>query len=91
METLKQHEGLHVCEIGFNAGHSALVWLLGHTNSTLLSFDLGYHPYTRIAAAYLMKRYGGGGGVYFVCHVVLRFVRACALAAHAMQYHDARA
>ena len=34
-------EGLHVCEIGFNAGHSAAVWLGGWTDSTYTAFDLG--------------------------------------------------
>ena len=36
-----------VCEIGFNAGHSAAVWLMANRNISLLSFDMCSHPYTR--------------------------------------------
>lgn len=34
-----------VCETGFNAGHSAAVWLSGKPESQLYSFDLGQHDY----------------------------------------------
>jgi len=34
-----------VCEIGFNAGHSAASWLMSHSNARVMSFDLGEHSY----------------------------------------------
>lgn len=35
-----------VCEIGFNAGHSALYWLAASNTTRLLSFDLGEYPFS---------------------------------------------
>ena len=39
----------NICEIGFNAGHSTMLLLLGRTNSPLnfTIFDIGYHSYTK--------------------------------------------
>ncbi len=34
-----------VCETGFNAGHSALMWLNGKPNTVLYSFDIAKHSY----------------------------------------------
>ena len=48
-----------VCEIGFNAGHSAVSWLAANPDIFLYSFDLGYHKYTRPIAQYLKQRYPG--------------------------------
>jgi len=45
-----------ICETGFNAGHSALRFL-AQSNATLYEFDLGIHPYGKIAAAYLMDKF----------------------------------
>ncbi|CAM9373070.1 unnamed protein product, partial [Choristocarpus tenellus] len=43
-----------VCEVGFNAGHSALNWLLNSRPDTkVISFDLGEHPYVGHAAQFL--------------------------------------
>jgi hypothetical protein len=43
-----------ICEIGFNAGHSALVLLLAsNETATHLFFDLGEHAYTEPCANYL--------------------------------------
>ena len=39
-----------VCEVGFNAGHSALAWLEGMPHVNVVSFDLGAHQY--VTAAY---------------------------------------
>ncbi|CAK9061779.1 Tubulin epsilon chain (Epsilon-tubulin) [Durusdinium trenchii] len=47
-----------VCEVGFNAGHSALRWLL-RTKAQVYSFDLGDHPYARPAAMWLSNRFPG--------------------------------
>ncbi|CAL1167756.1 unnamed protein product, partial [Cladocopium goreaui] len=47
-----------VCEVGFNAGHSALRWLL-RTKAKVYSFDLGNHPYARPAAMWLSNQFPG--------------------------------
>lgn len=47
-----------ICEIGFNTGGSALLWLLARPDTTVLAFDLGHHSYVRPAAAYLQARFG---------------------------------
>lgn len=36
-----------ILEIGFNAGHSASMWL-EYSNAELLSVDIGHHDYTKI-------------------------------------------
>lgn len=48
-------KGAHrICEIGFNAGHSALILLLASpTTATHVFFDLGEHAYTEPCADYL--------------------------------------
>ena len=48
-----------ICEIGFNAGHSALYWLTSSNRTKLLSFDLGAHSYTKIMADYMASAYPG--------------------------------
>ena len=47
-----------VCEIGFNAGLSALLLLESVPNAQVLSFDLGDLPWSRAADAILRKSYG---------------------------------
>jgi hypothetical protein len=42
-----------VCEIGFNAGHSALFWLLGDAKTKLISFDIAYMAYIKPMGIYL--------------------------------------
>ena len=56
--TLAKHANT-VCEIGFNAGHSTLNWLTGNNHSTVYSFDLGAHRYSRPMAAYLQEQFPG--------------------------------
>lgn len=48
-----------ICEIGFNAGHSALLFLLANRQKPLhfTIFDLGCHPYTRPALNYLASKF----------------------------------
>ena len=48
-----------VCEIGFNAGHSALYWLAANNRTNLLSFDLGFHDYAKVMADYMTSAYPG--------------------------------
>jgi len=47
-----------VCEIGFNAGLSALLLLESIPNARVLSFDLGDLPWSRAADKILRKSYG---------------------------------
>eukprot|EP00932_Pfiesteria_piscicida_P008897 SRR837773.195.p2 GENE.SRR837773.195~~SRR837773.195.p2 ORF type:complete len:284 (-),score=104.04 SRR837773.195:42-851(-) len=37
----------NICEIGFNAGHSAAVFLNANPEARMISFDIGQFPYTR--------------------------------------------
>ena len=47
-----------ICEIGFNCGHSAFMWLVG-SKAKLYSFDLGQHGYVRGMAEYMSKTFPG--------------------------------
>ena len=50
---------IQVCEVGFNLGHSSLLWLLNpNPNVKVLAFDLGEHSYSKTAAKYLKGRFG---------------------------------
>ena len=46
-----------IMEIGFNAGHSADVFLKNNPNSTLVSFDIGDHEYVHTAKRYIDLHY----------------------------------
>jgi predicted O-methyltransferase YrrM len=46
-----------IMEIGFNAGHSADVFLKNNPNSTLVSFDIGHHEYVHTAKRYIDLHY----------------------------------
>ena len=48
-----------ICEIGFNAGHSTLQWLASNDTTTVYSFDVGIHGYTRPMAEYLQQIFPG--------------------------------
>lgn len=48
---------IRVMEIGFNAGHSAELFLSSYDNLTLVSFDLGYHEYVSVAKEYIDMKY----------------------------------
>lgn len=50
---------VRVCEVGFNAGHSALNWLAADPRTTVDAFDLGAHPSAEAAFAYLAGKYPG--------------------------------
>lgn len=47
-----------VCEIGFNAGHSAVLWLEG-TQARVVEFDLLQLPYSFASRAFVEQRYPG--------------------------------
>ena len=42
-----------IAEIGFNAGHSSVLFLESNPNAIVYSFDLGGHPYIPIAKKYI--------------------------------------
>ncbi len=48
-----------VCETGFNAGHSTLMWLTTNPRARVYSFDIGSHEYSRPMAQYLDKEFPG--------------------------------
>ena len=42
-----------ICEIGFNTGHSALLWLIANPNATIVEFDLFVHPYSTLGENFI--------------------------------------
>ncbi len=54
---LTNKPGLNVMEIGFNAGHSAELFLKNNHDLTLTSFDLGGHDYVIHAKEYIDATY----------------------------------
>ena len=46
-----------VCETGFNAGHSAFIWLNVNPDVRVFSFDIGIHHYTIPMAQALRKMF----------------------------------
>ena len=48
----------HICEVGFNAGHSAALWLWSNPRATLTAFDIWEHEYAEVSAAFLHSKYG---------------------------------
>lgn len=48
----------NILEIGFNGGHSALLFLLSNTDSKLVCFDYCTHKYTEKCYEYLKKEFG---------------------------------
>ena len=48
---------MNIMEIGFNAGHSADIFLKSNPNLTLTSFDLGSHTYVMTAKEYIDAAY----------------------------------
>jgi len=55
--SLTNQTKLNVMEIGFNAGHSAEVFLQNNAELTLTSFDLGGHDYVMTAKEYIDATY----------------------------------
>lgn len=51
--------GNKILEIGFNAGHSALLFLLSNTESHLVCFDICWHKYTKPCFEYLRDNFKG--------------------------------
>tara|TARA_B100000963_G_scaffold353777_1_gene369076 strand:- start:220 stop:816 length:597 start_codon:yes stop_codon:yes gene_type:complete len=47
----------NVMEIGFNAGHSAELFLNSNKNINLVSFDIGYYGYVNLGKEFIDKNY----------------------------------
>ena len=49
----------NMCEIGFNAGHSTMLLLLGRSNTPLnfTIFDIGHHSYTKPCYEYIKSKF----------------------------------
>lgn len=49
----------NICEIGFNAGHSTMLMLLGRSNTPLnfTIFDIGHHSYTKPSFDYIKSKF----------------------------------
>lgn len=54
---LTSEPNINIMEIGFNAGHSAEVFLQNNKTLTLTSFDLGMHGYVKYAKKYIDNTY----------------------------------
>ncbi len=54
---LSRKPDIAVMEIGFNAGHSAEIFLNTNRALTLTSFDLGQHKYVSVAKGYIDAMY----------------------------------
>lgn len=54
-----QQAKTRICEIGFNAGHSAMLFLLGKHNTSLnfTIFDIGHHSYTKPCLEYIESKF----------------------------------
>ncbi len=52
-------ESKKICEIGFNAGHSAMLMLLANTNKHVefTIFDIGHHKYTKPCFEYMKQAF----------------------------------
>jgi len=48
-----------ICEVGFNTGHSALLWLWANRKSDIISFDLGQHAAVQVGFEFLSARFPG--------------------------------
>lgn len=56
---LSRAPGIKVMEIGFNAGHSAEIFLKNNPTLSLVSFDVGWHPYIETAKNYIEMTFPG--------------------------------
>lgn len=59
LDSLKQFNFTNILEIGFNAGHSAVLFLELFPNATVTSVDLGIHTYIQQAEQLIQKWYPG--------------------------------
>ncbi|GMI39810.1 hypothetical protein TrCOL_g3190 [Triparma columacea] len=51
---------IEVCEVGYNMGHSSLIWLMEDGGIRVRAFDIGEHEYSLPASRHLEERFGSG-------------------------------
>ena len=56
---LSKQPGMRILEIGFNAGHSAEIFLKNNPTATITSLDIGYHNYVLAAKEFIDLTYPG--------------------------------
>jgi len=49
----------HICETGFNMGHSSFNFLTSNPKVIIHSFDIGRHDYTRVMARFMTQQFPG--------------------------------
>jgi hypothetical protein len=59
MQAANLPEVTTICEIGFNAGHSSIVFLASNPNAILYSFDLGNLPWTAKSVEFISYLFPG--------------------------------
>lgn len=42
-----------ICEIGFNAGHSTIEWLVAAPEADIVTFDLFTHVYSNLSESFI--------------------------------------
>lgn len=57
-EKEKVNPNIHILEIGFNAGFSALLFLLANPNTKITCIDIGFHRYTYACYEKLRETFG---------------------------------
>mmetsp|Transcript_39581 Transcript_39581/g.69603 ORF Transcript_39581/g.69603 Transcript_39581/m.69603 type:complete len:287 (-) Transcript_39581:273-1133(-) len=57
--TANQSDISTICEVGYNWGASALVWLHANTRARVFTFDLAERPYTNATLDWLNSQYNG--------------------------------
>lgn len=57
IEELRMRRPLQIAEVGFNAGHTAEIFLESVKSSRVVSFDLNTHYYTRSAVEFMKCKY----------------------------------
>jgi len=55
LEIVDRTDVQRICEVGFNAGHSAMLFLAFNEDVSLVSFDLGHHNYSWVAANTMLE------------------------------------
>jgi len=56
---VKKRNARLIGEIGFNAGFSSYAFLRANPNTKVISFDIGEHPYIKLAKSYIDKKFPG--------------------------------
>ena len=60
MKRLAKKDGIvNILEIGFNAGHSAELWLSVKPNIKVTSFDIGTHSYLTLGKDFIDRKFPG--------------------------------